>query len=68
MAEKIIWGKSSIIAQKNEENHTIRFVFIAYFWFIPGATENLISLSTSCFFEKLLNGGIQILEIIEIII
>ena len=68
MAEKIILGKSSIIAQKNEENRTIRLVFIAYFLVYARGNRKSNFIVYQLFFEKLLNGGIQILEIIEIII
>ena len=66
MAEKIIWGKSSIIAQKNEENRTIRLVFIDYFLVYSRGNQKSNFIVYQLFFEKLPNGGIQI-EIIEII-
>ena len=59
MAEKIFWGKSSIIAQKNEENRTIRLVFIDYFLVYSRGNQKSNFIVYQLFYEKLLNGGIQ---------
>ena len=55
-----------LLHKKNEENRTIRLVFIAYFLVYAQGNPKSNFIVYQLFFEKLLNGGIQ-REIIEII-